>query len=61
MLGATLIHLLTGISPADLPQHNLRFQFQTNEYNTSLVSWIESPHRPDLELRLGQLIKPLKP
>ncbi|MDY7015784.1 MAG: serine/threonine-protein kinase, partial [Cyanobacteriota bacterium] len=27
-LGATLIHLLTGIPPADLPQQNLRLQFR---------------------------------
>ncbi|MEQ9551082.1 MAG: protein kinase [Coleofasciculus sp. G3-WIS-01] len=26
-LGATLIHLLTGIAPADLPQHQMRLQF----------------------------------
>ncbi|MGP1386820.1 MAG: serine/threonine protein kinase [Thainema sp.] len=27
-LGATLIHLLTGVSPADLPQRNLQIQFE---------------------------------
>lgn len=63
-LGATLIHLLTGISPADLPQHNLRFQFQDQvSINSSLVSWIEALTEPDLELRLrtaSQALKALK-
>jgi serine/threonine protein kinase len=63
-LGATLIHLLTGISPADLPQHNLRFQFQDQvSINSSLVSWIEALTEPDLELRLrtaSQALKDLK-
>jgi serine/threonine protein kinase len=63
-LGATLIHLLTGISPADLPQHNLRFQFQDQvSINSSLVSWIEALTEADLELRLrtaSQALKALK-
>jgi len=53
-LGGTLIHLLTGISPADLPQHNLRIQFQDQvSINPALISWIEALTEPDLELRLS--------
>jgi serine/threonine protein kinase len=41
-LGATLIHLLTGIAPADLPQKDYRIHF-SNKVNikADLLSWIE--------------------
>jgi serine/threonine protein kinase len=51
-LGATLIHLLTGIAPADLPQNNLRIQFSNRvSINPNLVRWIEALTAPDLEQR----------
>ena len=53
-LGATLIHLLTGIPPADLPQRNLRIQFRNQvSINSQLISWIEALTEPDLGLRLS--------
>ncbi|HEY9637418.1 MAG TPA: serine/threonine-protein kinase [Coleofasciculaceae cyanobacterium] len=51
-LGATLIHLLTGISPADLPQRNLRICFQDRVSLTPrFVRWIEKLTEPAPEQR----------
>lgn len=51
-LGATLIHLLTGTAPADLPQQNLRIGFKDKVNLTpSLVRWIEKLTEPALEQR----------
>ena len=51
-LGATLIHLLTGISPADLPQKNLKIQFKDYiSIQSSFISWIEALIQPELTLR----------
>ncbi|MEQ8467468.1 MAG: hypothetical protein RIC07_28355, partial [Coleofasciculus sp. E1-EBD-02] len=51
-LGASLIHLLTGISPADLPQRELRIQFRDKvSINSQFLNWIEALSEPDLELR----------
>jgi serine/threonine protein kinase len=51
-LGATLIHLLTGTSPADLPQENLRIQFRDRvSVNSSLIRWIETLTEPHIEQR----------
>lgn len=53
-LGATLIHLLTGTSPADLPQSNLRIQFQGQvSVAPSLVRWVETLTKPDLGRRFN--------
>lgn len=53
-LGATLIHLLTGIAPADLPQSNLRIQFRDRVSLTpSFIRWIESLTEPDLDRRFS--------
>ena len=53
-LGATLIHLLTGITPGNLPQNNLRIQFTDQvSINPALLSWIEALTEPDLDLRLS--------
>lgn len=53
-LGATLIHLLTGIAPANLPQKNLRIQFTDQiSINPTFLSWIEALTEPDLDLRLS--------
>ena len=51
-LGATLIHLLTGTAPGDLPQRNLRICFQQQvSLSPKLVNWIEKLTAPALEER----------
>ncbi len=51
-LGATLIHLLTGISPADLPQNKLRIQFaDKTSLRPALVRWIGKMTEPDMAYR----------
>ncbi|MBD2034047.1 serine/threonine protein kinase [Leptolyngbya sp. FACHB-321] len=53
-LGATLIHLLTGTAPADLPQHNARIQFaQQVSVEPALVNWVSKLTEPDLAERLS--------
>jgi serine/threonine protein kinase len=53
-LGATLIHLLTGIVPANLPQQNLRIKFtHCVSITPSLTSWIQQLTEPDLERRFN--------
>ena len=60
-LGATLIHLLTGITPAELPQRNLRIQFQDQvSISSNFISWIEAITEPDIELRLSTAIQALE-
>lgn len=54
-LGATLIHLLTGVSPADLPQNQLRIDFQKSlktKIQPSLEKWLELLTHPNVEQRL---------
>jgi serine/threonine protein kinase len=54
-LGATLIHLLTGTAPADLPQRDLRIQFRDRiSLNPRFTRWIEVLTEPDLEQRCTQ-------
>lgn len=51
-LGATLIHLLTGAAPADLPQRNLRICFQDRvTLNPKMIRWIEKLTEPAPEER----------
>ncbi len=51
-LGATLIHLLTGVCPAELPQKDLRIQFADRvSLNPSFVRWIEKLVEPDVSKR----------
>jgi serine/threonine protein kinase len=53
-LGATLVHLLTGISPADLPQRHLRIQFRDRRSLTSdFAQWLEQLLDPTLERRFS--------
>jgi len=60
-LGATLIHLLTGISPADLPQKDLRIQFRDRAYiNPDLLVWIEKLTEPDLARRFSNVREAMK-
>lgn len=54
-LGATLIHLLTGVTPADLPQKDSRIQFSDRvSVSPSLVSWIEKMTEIALEKRFSE-------
>lgn len=51
-LGATLIHLATGIIPADLPQTNMRIQFQDKvNLSSSFIRWIEKLTEADIQNR----------
>lgn len=51
-LGATLIHLLTGTVPADLPQKDSRIQFSDKvSLNPSFVGWIENMTDTAIEKR----------
>ncbi|MEH1904023.1 MAG: serine/threonine-protein kinase [Nostoc sp.] len=51
-LGATLIHLLTGTSPSDLPQQDLRLQFADRvNLSSSFVSWLQKLIEPAPEQR----------
>lgn len=51
-LGTTLIHLLTGVCPADLPQRNLRVQWRNLvTISPALADWIDQLSHPDLEQR----------
>ena len=56
-LGATLIHLLTGVSPVDLPHKGSRVQFadlvSLNKDLVSLVSWIENMTETGLDKRFS--------
>jgi serine/threonine protein kinase len=60
-LGATLIHLLTGTAPADLPQKDLRIQFRDRiSLNPHVIRWIEVLTEPDLEQRFTQASQALE-
>lgn len=52
-LGATLIHLLTGISPADLPQRNLQIQFADVSASPHLLAWLQRLSQPAVEKRFS--------
>ena len=53
-LGATLIHLLTGIAPADLPQKDFRIHFSDKvNISPSFVLWLERLTEPSLERRFS--------
>ncbi|MGB6299468.1 MAG: serine/threonine-protein kinase [Rivularia sp. (in: cyanobacteria)] len=51
-LGTTLIHLLTGIAPANLPQEDfkIKFAYKVN-LNSNLIQWLEKATEPDLKKR----------
>lgn len=53
-LGATLIHLVTGVAPAELPQKELRLQFRDRvSLPGDLVNWLEILVEPAPENRFG--------
>jgi serine/threonine protein kinase len=60
-LGATLIYLVTGTHPADLPQEDLRIQFEPNIHlDSDLIDWLTWMIEPDLNSRLTSAKKALK-
>ncbi|AUT01101.1 serine/threonine protein kinase [Nostoc sp. CENA543] len=53
-LGATLIHLLTGVSPAELPQEDLRIKFSNRvSLSPGLIRWLEKLTEPAPEKRFN--------
>ncbi|MBD2465979.1 serine/threonine protein kinase [Oscillatoria sp. FACHB-1407] len=51
-LGATLIHLLTGVAPAELPQKDLQICFRDGiSINSDFIKWIEKMTQPSIEKR----------
>jgi serine/threonine protein kinase len=52
--GAMLIHLLTGTAPINLPQNNLRIQFQDQvSVDAQFIRWLECLTEPDLSGRFS--------
>lgn len=53
-LGASLIHLLTGTAPVDLPQHQMRIQFRDRvTLNSHFAQWLETITEPAPERRFN--------
>ena len=54
-LGATLIHLLTGIAPSDLPVRDLRIQFtdRVSRLNSDFATWLQKLTEPAPEQRFS--------
>jgi len=53
-LGATLIHLLTGTAPSDLPQQQMRLQFADKvSLNSNFAQWLERLIDPAPERRFS--------
>ncbi len=60
-LGMTLIHLLTGTAPADLPVRDLRIQFSDSlSVSPSLIYWLEQLVEPAVERRFKSAISALE-
>lgn len=65
-LGATLIYLVTETHPADLPQKDLRIQFQpkialSSDYlGSDFVEWLKRMTEPNLKSRLSSAEEALK-
>jgi serine/threonine protein kinase len=59
-LGATLIYLLTGIHPADLPQKDFCIQFeQKAKVSSAFSDWLRSMTEPNLEKRFDSAFQAL--
>ena len=57
-LGATLIHLATGSPPADLPQRELRIQFEDQvSLSQDLVRWLQTLTQPSPSQRYGSALE----
>ena len=64
-LGATLIYLVTGLHPTELPQQDLRIQFadRVTHLNSNLIDWLQWITEPSLNKRLssaGEALRLLK-
>ncbi len=60
-LGATLIHLLTGTAPADLPQKEGRIYFRDRvSINSNFITWIEQMTEIVLEKRFSTAKQAMK-
>lgn len=60
-LGATLIHLLTGIAPADLPQKDFRIHFSDKvNISSGFVHWLKQLIEPNLERRFDSVNQTLE-
>ncbi len=60
-LGTTLIHLLTGIPPADLPQEDFKIQFADRvNLSSNLIRWLGKAIEPDLKKRFDTAKTALK-
>ncbi|MEP6516524.1 serine/threonine protein kinase [Microcoleus vaginatus] len=60
-LGATLIYLVTGVHPADLPQEDLRLNFEPKiAISSDFVDWLQWMTEPDLNSRLTTADRALK-
>jgi serine/threonine protein kinase len=63
-LGATLIFLITGLHPTELPQPDLRLQFRqilpAISVNSDFADWLELITEPSLERRLNSANKALE-
>ncbi|EAW43536.1 serine/threonine kinase [Nodularia spumigena CCY9414] len=59
-LGATLIYLITGKHPADLPQKDFRIQFeQLTHLSPGLTRWLQWMTEPSLERRFSSAVEAL--
>jgi serine/threonine protein kinase len=59
-LGATLIYLVTGKHPAELPQDNLRIQFESGvNLSSELIDWLKWMTQPSLNRRLASAVEAL--
>jgi serine/threonine protein kinase len=59
-LGATLIYLVTGTHPADLPQKDFRIQFeQLTNLSPGFTNWLKWITEPSLERRFNSAIQAL--
>jgi serine/threonine protein kinase len=60
-LGATLIYLVTGVHPAELPQEDLRINFEPKiAISSDFVDWLQWMTEPDLNSRLTAADRALK-
>jgi serine/threonine protein kinase len=60
-LGATLIYLVTGIHPADLPQKDFRIQFEhACHLSPGLSNWLRQMTKPTLERRFASATQALQ-
>ncbi len=59
-LGTTLIYLITGVEPADLPQNDLQIQFeQFTKISSSFRDWLKLMTHPSLKKRFSSVAESL--